>query len=180
MTSEFEPTPNAAPTNGPLHTGKSLYEVLGLEKEATDDDIKRAYRKLALRYHPDKNLDGDPELTEKFKEINHANSVLSDPKKRKIYDQYGDIGLKMLDQFGERPMKWLMKWWIKWLTLFCCCITGGCFCCCCGCFFCCNCCCGRCARTEEDTEYYTFQETTSTNANGEQEQPIPATSETTP
>jgi DnaJ-class molecular chaperone len=51
----------------PLHTGKSLYEILGIEKDASEDDIKRAYRKLALRYHPDKNLDGDPELTEKVR-----------------------------------------------------------------------------------------------------------------
>ncbi|KAK6014165.1 DnaJ domain protein [Ostertagia ostertagi] len=60
--------------------GTHLYQVLGVDKKATPEDIKRAYRKLALKYHPDKNLDGDPEKTEIFKEINYAHAVLSNPK----------------------------------------------------------------------------------------------------
>jgi curved DNA-binding protein len=64
------------------------YSVLGVSKDATADDIKKAYRKLALRYHPDKTK-GDKAAGEKFKEINEANQVLSDPEKRKKYDQLG-------------------------------------------------------------------------------------------
>ena len=66
---------------------RDYYEVLGLKKDATDADIKRAYRKLAAQYHPDVNH--DPGAEEKFKEINEANEVLSDPDKRARYDQYG-------------------------------------------------------------------------------------------
>ncbi|VBB27393.1 unnamed protein product [Acanthocheilonema viteae] len=81
--------------------GPTLYEILGITKNASDDDIKRAYRKLALRYHPDKNLENDPEKTERFKEINHAHAVLSVPTRRKVYDEYGDMGLKLMEQFGD-------------------------------------------------------------------------------
>ena len=63
---------------------RDYYEVLGLKKDATDADIKRAYRKLAAQYHPDVNH--DPGAEEKFKEINEANEVLSDPDKRARYD----------------------------------------------------------------------------------------------
>ena len=69
---------------------RDYYEVLGLKKDATDADIKRAYRKLAAQYHPDVNH--DPGAEEKFKEINEANEVLSDPDKRARYDQYGFAG----------------------------------------------------------------------------------------
>ena len=65
---------------------KDYYKVLGLEPDATADEIKRAYRKLALQYHPDRNPD-DKEAEEKFKEINEAYQVLSDPEKRARYDQ---------------------------------------------------------------------------------------------
>jgi len=65
---------------------KDYYKVLGVEKNATPDDIKRAYRKLAKRYHPDKNP-GDKQAEEKFKEINEANEVLSDSEKKARYDQ---------------------------------------------------------------------------------------------
>ena len=65
---------------------KDYYKVLGVEKNATPDDIKRAYRKLAKRYHPDKNPD-DKQAEEKFKEINEANEVLSDSEKKARYDQ---------------------------------------------------------------------------------------------
>ncbi len=65
------------------------YKVLGLEKNASQDDIKKAYRKLARQYHPDVNPD-DKEANKKFQQINEANEVLSDPEKRKKYDQYGE------------------------------------------------------------------------------------------
>jgi molecular chaperone DnaJ len=68
---------------------KDFYEVLGLQKGASDDEIKKAFRKLAIKYHPDKNQ-GDKEAEEKFKEINEAYQVLSDPEKKARYDQYGD------------------------------------------------------------------------------------------
>ncbi|HEV2757828.1 MAG TPA: molecular chaperone DnaJ [Actinomycetota bacterium] len=65
------------------------YEILGVPRDATPDDIKRAYRKLARQYHPDANP-GDPGAVDRFKEINNANEVLSDPAKRQRYDQFGD------------------------------------------------------------------------------------------
>ena len=64
------------------------YKVLGLEKNASADDIKKAYRKLARKLHPDLNPN-DAGAHKKFQEINEANEVLSDPEKRKKYDQYG-------------------------------------------------------------------------------------------
>lgn len=67
---------------------KDYYKILGVDKKASADDIKKAYRKLAVKYHPDKNP-GDKKAEEKFKEINEANDVLSDPVKRKKYDDLG-------------------------------------------------------------------------------------------
>src|SRR5436305_10895228 len=64
------------------------YQVLGVNKNATDEEIKKAYRKLARKYHPDLNPN-DKEANKKFQQINEANEVLSDPEKRKKYDQYG-------------------------------------------------------------------------------------------
>ncbi|XP_018327059.1 dnaJ protein homolog 1 [Agrilus planipennis] len=72
--------------------GKDYYKILGIAKNATDDDIKKAYRKLALKYHPDKNKSAGAE--EKFKEVAEAYEVLSDKKKRDIYDKHGEEGLK--------------------------------------------------------------------------------------
>ncbi|XP_054161984.1 dnaJ homolog subfamily B member 4-like isoform X2 [Oppia nitens] len=72
--------------------GKDYYQILGISRTATTDDIKKAYRKLALRYHPDKNK--APEAEEKFKLIAEAYEVLSDKKKRDIYDQFGEEGLQ--------------------------------------------------------------------------------------
>lgn len=68
------------------------YETLGVSKNATADELKAAYRRQAIKYHPDKNQ-GDKTASEKFKEINEAYSVLSDAEKRKVYDQYGHAGI---------------------------------------------------------------------------------------
>ncbi|TMW48142.1 hypothetical protein DOY81_006775 [Sarcophaga bullata] len=81
-------------------SGDSLYETLGLPKTATAEDIKKTYRKLALKYHPDKNPD-NADAAEKFKEVNRAHSILSDQTKRNIYDNYGSLGLYIAEQFGE-------------------------------------------------------------------------------
>ncbi|MBN1860355.1 MAG: molecular chaperone DnaJ [Candidatus Thermoplasmatota archaeon] len=70
---------------------KDYYDILGLDHSATKDDIKKAYRKLALKYHPDKNKEKSAE--EKFKEISEAYAVLYDDEKRKMYDQYGHAGI---------------------------------------------------------------------------------------
>jgi len=66
---------------------KDYYEVLGVSKEAGEKDIKSAYRKLAMKYHPDKS--DEPDAEDRFKEISEAYAVLSDPDKRQQYDQFG-------------------------------------------------------------------------------------------
>ncbi len=71
---------------------RDYYEVLGISKGASDDEIKKAYRKMAKQYHPDLHPD-DPEAAEKFKEVNEANDILSDPQKRQRYDQFGHAGV---------------------------------------------------------------------------------------
>ena len=71
---------------------RDYYEVLGVSKNASDDEIKKAYRKLAVKYHPDRNP-GDKEAEAKFKEINEAHEVLSDKQKRARYDQFGHAGV---------------------------------------------------------------------------------------
>lgn len=71
---------------------RDYYEILGVSKNASDDEIKKAYRKLAVKYHPDKNP-GNKEAEEKFKEISEAHEVLSDKQKRARYDQFGHAGV---------------------------------------------------------------------------------------
>ena len=78
---------------------RDYYEVLGVDKNASEDDIKKAYRKIAIKYHPDRNP-GNKEAEEKFKEAAEAYDVLHDPKKRQQYDQFGFDGPNMGGGFG--------------------------------------------------------------------------------
>ncbi len=82
---------------------RDYYEVLGVEKSADDATIKKAYRKLAMQFHPDKNPD-NKEAEEKFKEASEAYEILSDKDKRQLYDQYGHAGIE--NQFGAGGFSW--------------------------------------------------------------------------
>src|SRR5512135_2560997 len=77
-----------------MTTSRDYYEILGVDRKATIDEIKKAYRALALKFHPDR-VSGDEKKAaeEKFKEISEAYAVLSDEKKRALYDQYGHAGI---------------------------------------------------------------------------------------
>ena len=127
---------------------------MGIDKSSTPEDIKRSYRKLALKYHPDKNPN-NPEAADKFKEINRAHSILSDANKRKLYDAYGSMGLLFAEQFGDENMGayyMLTSPWCKRLFIACGVLTCCYFCCCC--FFCCfNFCCGKCKPKHPEGDY---------------------------
>lgn len=79
--------------------GVDYYNLLKVNRDATDDDLKRAYKRLAMKWHPDKNPVNKKEAEAKFKQISEAYDVLSDPQKRQIYDIYGEEGLKSFE-FG--------------------------------------------------------------------------------
>src|SRR5574344_483931 len=82
---------------------RDYYEVLGVSKDASEDELKKVYRKLALKYHPDRNL-GDKEAEEKFKEAAEAYNVLSNKEKRAQYDQFGEAGLNGQGGFSGADM----------------------------------------------------------------------------
>jgi DnaJ family protein B protein 4 len=81
--------------------GKDYYTILGVNRNANDDELKKAYRKLALKWHPDKNPNNKEDAQKKFQEISEAYEVLSDKQKREIFDRYGEEGLKGMPQAGE-------------------------------------------------------------------------------
>ena len=85
--------PIQAPPRKSENMAKNYYDILGVSREADEKEIKKAYRKLAMQWHPDHNQ-GNPEAETKFKECSEAYEVLSDPQKRQIYDQYGEDGLR--------------------------------------------------------------------------------------
>ena len=79
---------------------KDYYKILDISQEANEEEIKKAYRKQALKYHPDKNK-GDKKAEENFKKISEAYGVLSDPEKKNNYDTYGDGYLLMVEELQE-------------------------------------------------------------------------------
>jgi curved DNA-binding protein len=83
---------------------RDYYDTLGVSRSASDADIKKAYRRLAMKYHPDRNPGKEKEATERFKEINEAYGVLGDPEKRQQYDQYGTVG-NIGDIFGSNSTR---------------------------------------------------------------------------
>ncbi|XP_015181596.1 PREDICTED: dnaJ homolog subfamily C member 5-like isoform X1 [Polistes dominula] len=154
--------------------GDSLYQILDIPKTATPEEIKKTYRKLALKYHPDKNPN-NPEAAEKFKEINRAHTILTDLTKRNIYDNYGSLGLYVAEQFGEENVNAyfvVTSGWCKALLLFCGIITA-CYCCAC-CCCCCNCCCGKCKQTppEDSGIYHNLQRDQNPDVNVVTSQPL--------
>lgn len=81
----------------------NYYSILGTTQDATSKEIKKAYKRLAMKHHPDRNAENKKEAEEKFKKIQKAYSVLSDPEKRQIYDQYGEDGVNSQSNFGGNP-----------------------------------------------------------------------------
>src|SRR3990167_4434864 len=73
---------------------RDYYEVLGVSRDVSEADLKKAYRRMAMKHHPDRFADAEKaQAEEKFKELNEAYTILSDPEKRKVYDQYGHAGI---------------------------------------------------------------------------------------
>ena len=97
---------------------RDYYEVLGVSRSATDDELKRAYRKLAKKYHPDTNP-GDKNAEAKFKEASEAYAILSDPDKRRQYDQFGHAAFDQtggagFTDFDMRDIRRVFRWRYFW------------------------------------------------------------------
>src|SRR6056300_448996 len=86
----------------PNLNSKDYYQILGCPRNADDAALKKAYRKLAVKWHPDKNPDSQ-EATENFQKVSEAYATLSDPKKRQMYDQYGEEGVKAHEAGADVP-----------------------------------------------------------------------------
>ncbi|PSN46501.1 hypothetical protein C0J52_09043 [Blattella germanica] len=136
------------------NVGQGLYKVLELPKTASAAEIKRNYRKLALKHHPENNPGQVKQATKKMQKINHAYRVLKDPKLRVIYDRGGSTALKISEQVGVDLVYGLCKspCWLKMLFAVFGVLTACyfCFCLCC-CFWCC---CGKCncGQSAEDIQ----------------------------
>ena len=87
-----------------MATKRDYYEILGVNRGASPEEVKKAYRKLAMKYHPDRNKDAPKEAEEKFKELSEAYEVLADQEKRRRYDQYGHSGVE--STFREGGFDW--------------------------------------------------------------------------
>ena len=128
-------------TTGEADEEEDLYALLGVEKGADADEITRGYRKMARKWHPDKNP-GDVMAQAMTRKVNQAHDILSNPVKKRAYDKYGMEGLQLIDQMGEEgyvkieKMEPYMPCVITCLCLIA--IPTLCFCCCC-----CCCCCGK-------------------------------------
>ena len=77
-----------------MNISENYYTILGITKNANFDEIKKAYRKLAMKYHPDRNISNKESAEKKFKEISYAYDILSDPEKKSKYDQFGLEGIQ--------------------------------------------------------------------------------------
>jgi len=141
-------------------SGESMYVLLGVAREATHDEIRRAYRKAALRHHPDKNPD-DPTAGDRFREIGRAHYILTSTR-RDIYDRHGSEGIYMAETYGEGPARYYYRFQNPFAVLlfFLCGLLTCCYCCCCGFCCCCNFCCGRCRpdRFEEEADERSAEE----------------------
>ena len=82
---------------------QKYYDLLELPKNCTEDEIKKSYRKMAMKYHPDRNKDNKEKAEENFKKISNAYNILSDKNKRNLYDKYGESGLSDTLDMGGGP-----------------------------------------------------------------------------
>ena len=122
----------------------SLYDLLELPKGSSHDEIRAQYKRLAIKYHPDKNPGHKAEAEEIMKEINYAHDILGNKKKRKIYDKHGTRGIQICEKYGYRVATcwWACLSWTGCLLLACCISPTTCgfcgLCCCCCCEDCIN------------------------------------------
>jgi len=150
---------------------ENLYQVLGIEKSADDDEIRKAYRSMSRRWHPDKNP-GDVQAEHMSRLVNHAYIVLTSPVKRRAYDRYGAKGLEVVDQLGEEVYEQAEGWEPYACPIMCCiCVVSIPTLCCCCC--CCNCCCGY-FRKDLEEEYMDEEEydDLETGRTGEEEEGV--------